>query len=168
MFNSEKLGVGKPEDCSWQSAGFRRPASQVGWYEPVDFFLPLFLLPLPPTPPKYTLESQAGWAAHKAVSGFHKQNRRSVTPARLEKGRCGQGHGRSQLRKVGKAPQAAQDETPVTCPCSPMLVNPIPGQCIGVTDRQTPAFPQPHRRQPHGLCWKPRVPPTPSKSWGKG
>lgn len=55
MFNSEKLGVGKPEDCSWQLTGFRRPAFQVGWCETAAFFLPLFLpLPLLP-PPENTL-----------------------------------------------------------------------------------------------------------------
>lgn len=109
MFNSEKLGVGKPEDCSWQLAGFQRPASQAGWGEPVDFFLPLFLLPLAP-PTKCTLEPEAGWAVPKAlllaftrrtstVSPWCSWKRGDVATPPVGCGRC--------RELVGKAPWAA-------------------------------------------------------------
>lgn len=80
MFNSEKLGVGKPEDCSWQLTGFWRPASQVGWYEPADFFLPFFLPLLLPAQIHYRTRGRLKLFFYSV----HKQSKHSVTLVQQE------------------------------------------------------------------------------------
>lgn len=113
MLNSEKLGVGKTEDSSRQSAGFQRPASQVGWYKPIDFFL---LSSSPCSPPKYALEPEAGWAAPKALFVAITSRTSTVSPwFNLKRGGAATPpvglHCRSWLCKVGKAPWAVKVES---------------------------------------------------------
>lgn len=104
MFNSEKLGVGKPEDCSWQSAGFRRPASQVGWYEPVDFFLPLFLLPLAPHQNTLLNHKQSGLP----VKLFSWRSQAEQAPC--HPGAPGKGEMRQPHQWVGAQPEPAPQD----------------------------------------------------------